>query len=103
MPKIICVPQGKNAYLTLESASLDIVGLYTNGFSSCVIMAVMSADRLALMHIDLKSAISNAFFTVIRAMPAGSQISFMYREDYPEIMDQLESYAKVTIYVSQKV
>lgn len=53
MSKIIYVPQGYSARLTKEQMLLyDISGLFTDGFSSCNIVAVISKETLILMHID---------------------------------------------------
>lgn len=58
MSKIIYVQQGNSARLSKTSMPYDIVGLFTDGFSSCNIIACRTDDKLVLMHIDTQTIIS---------------------------------------------
>lgn len=52
MTKTIYVPQGYCARLTTATKSYGIGGLYTDGISTCNILACISNDRIVLAHID---------------------------------------------------
>ncbi|KIE04220.1 hypothetical protein NF27_IV00070 [Candidatus Jidaibacter acanthamoeba] len=52
MTKTIYVPQGYCARLIPTSESYDIGGLYTDGFSTCNILACISEEEVILAHVD---------------------------------------------------
>ncbi len=57
MELVIHVPQGRCARLTRTPTNL-IEALYTDGFSTCNIVALIGQDKLALFHIDIHTDMS---------------------------------------------
>lgn len=55
MSKVIYVPQGYSARLMGATEVYDIKGLYTDGFSTCNIVACIGKDKLVLMHVDAQT------------------------------------------------
>ncbi len=53
MTKTIYVPQGYSARLVRATHGYGISGLYTDGFSSCNIVAGIGTNKLVLIHADL--------------------------------------------------
>lgn len=49
---LINVPQGRAARLIKRINYLNIEGLYSDGFSSCNLVAIVGAERISLMHVD---------------------------------------------------
>lgn len=49
---LINVPQGRAARLIRRVNFLNIEGLFSDGFSSCNLVAIIGAERLSLMHVD---------------------------------------------------
>lgn len=53
MPKIIYVPQSHSAKISRDlEFRHDIAGLYTDEFSTCNVLAVISNSKLMLVHLD---------------------------------------------------
>ncbi len=56
MQRIIHVPQGYSARIIKNLIHGEISGLYTEGFSSCNIVACFSKEKMILMHVDFAAA-----------------------------------------------
>lgn len=52
--KIINVPQGRSGRLMKATLAYGVSGLYTFGFTTCNIIAMVGKEKLALIHADLQ-------------------------------------------------
>lgn len=52
MKSIVYVPQGRSAMMHEYSSLCGIEGLFTDGFSTCNIVVIIGAQKIALLHLD---------------------------------------------------
>ena len=93
----INIPQGFSGRLKLDSSGhYNIFGLYTSGFSSCNIIAVIGKTRLALFHYDsiaLPIHLTDDVEWVLEDnSPADTDIVVIYRDEGRQLLSTYDWY-----------
>ena len=79
----IHIPQGRGARLGMPKEITGVIGLYTNNFSSCVIISAMTQFKAVLIHADYKTSIGQIFQELEWIDDA--IINLFYRESHKEV------------------
>lgn len=85
MQKFIHTPQGRSTRLMQASLSYDIGGLYTNGFTSCNIIAVIGKEKIALVHADQKTS-ADMIANEVKWVGDPSDVVLIFREKWRKIV-----------------
>lgn len=84
--KFIYIPQGRGGEIDLQTQNTGIKGLYTDGFSTCLILVARSATKAALFHID-SATHPNPLLDYLKSH-AFTQYDFYYRKEYDYVVGQ---------------
>jgi hypothetical protein len=91
MSKIIYVPQGCSARFMKATESYGISGMFTDGFSSCNIVACFgpNKDKLVLMHVDIQTMCSDSQLEQldeqVKWLGDGAEVIIFYRKKCQEV------------------
>jgi hypothetical protein len=78
---IVHVPQGRGARLGMPKEVTGIKGLYTDGFSSCMVILAVTQHKAVLIHADFRTSIDK-IVEELKWVDGAASIAVFYREAY---------------------